>query len=484
MSRSTMTYNRSEFRLWQFVFDLAALTAAWRLSGAVRVACNPFLRQQFTAQSIEEAAPPLEGILILWIASALWRGVYRRTSDESVAANLKSLAGNAIAASLVTIATTFFSHQFGAPLSRSFVLIFAPVSFLAMLLARCLALLTASLIERFWPAPERVAVVGTGPQARRVVDLIREADASLVKVAGVVLPDTAGPEGPGSPVPVLGRTSQLAEVINRAKLDRLVVVSGCVTEEEAEECGRVSWRMGVVLNHAIANGRLHMRPAVRHLYGLQTLELRPLAFTRKQEVVKRVFDVVVSLVLLIVLLPVLALSALLIKLTSEGPVFYRSWRVGRGGRHFQFLKFRSMYAGSEDRRGVLEKNEKGGHLFKIKNDPRVTFIGRFLRRYSLDELPQLFNVLMGDMSLVGPRPLPAQDLEMDGSSRLHRDWAEQRAQALPGITGLWQIRGRSDLDFEQMVEYDIAYIRNWSLALDLRILLETPMVVMAGRGAY
>ena len=135
-------------------------------------------------------------------------------------------------------------------------------------------------------------------------------------------------------------------------------------------------------------------------------------------------------------------------------------------------------------RRVAARNERGGHIFKIRRDPRVTPVGRLMRRYSLDELPQLLNVLLGQMSLVGPRPLPAQDMDPDGQSTEFAAWSEQRSRVPPGISGLWQINGRSELPFEKMVEYDLSYIRNWSLGLDLRILLETPLVVLTGRGAY
>ena len=132
----------------------------------------------------------------------------------------------------------------------------------------------------------------------------------------------------------------------------------------------------------------------------------------------------------------------------------------------------------------MRHNEASGHVFKIRRDPRVTPVGRVMRRLSFDELPQLFNVLAGDMSLVGPRPLPAEDLSSDGMSRIYAEWAQQRSLVRPGITGLWQIRGRSDLTFAQMVELDLEYVRNWSLGLDISILLETPRAVLIGKGAY
>ena len=143
-----------------------------------------------------------------------------------------------------------------------------------------------------------------------------------------------------------------------------------------------------------------------------------------------------------------------------------------------------MYVTGPKRRDLMVANEKRGHLFKIRNDPRVTPLGRVLRRFSLDELPQFVNVLRGEMSLVGPRPLPSEDLDPDGFSKKHAIWADQRARVLPGITGLWQIRGRSQLNFEQMVELDLHYLRHWCVALDIQILLETPLAALGGRGAY
>ena len=171
-------------------------------------------------------------------------------------------------------------------------------------------------------------------------------------------------------------------------------------------------------------------------------------------------------------------------LDSKGPVFFGSERVGKGGRMFPFWKFRSMVQDADGMKDALrDLNETDGRLFKIKNDPRVTRFGRLIRKFSVDELPQLYNVLRGDMNLVGPRPLPVRDLEGIENDPEARYWVELRSKVKPGITGLWQVMGRSDLAFKDMVTLDIDYVQNWSLWLDLQILAKTVPAVLKGRGA-
>jgi lipopolysaccharide/colanic/teichoic acid biosynthesis glycosyltransferase len=216
---------------------------------------------------------------------------------------------------------------------------------------------------------------------------------------------------------------------------------------------------------------------------MHVVEMTPVTFTRGERLIKRLFDFVLASISILLLGPVMVIVAVLVKLTSKGPVLYRAPRVGRGGRYFTFLKFRTMHM-DNSRVMVQMANEKDGHLFKIRNDPRITSVGRILRRYSLDELPQLVNVLFGEMSLVGPRPLPVEDMDPDGLSSRFALWSEQRATVPPGITGLWQIRGRSELPFTDLLKYDLEYVHNWSLLLDLTILLQTPSFVLSGRGAY
>jgi lipopolysaccharide/colanic/teichoic acid biosynthesis glycosyltransferase len=208
-------------------------------------------------------------------------------------------------------------------------------------------------------------------------------------------------------------------------------------------------------------------------------EIKPPVLEGIDFVVKRGFDLVGATVLLVFLSPLLGSIALTIKLTSRGPVLFRSRRPGIGGQPFGCLKFRTMHTDAEQRQSELErKNEASGALFKIRRDPRLAPFGGFLRRFSLDELPQLFNVLRGEMSLVGPRPLPQRDYD-----RLE-DWHRKRYLVLPGVTGLWQVSGRAELDFDELVRLDFVYLERWSVFLDLSILLKTIPAVILRKGAF
>jgi len=219
---------------------------------------------------------------------------------------------------------------------------------------------------------------------------------------------------------------------------------------------------------------------VDELDGRQIVTIRSGPPDGWQLVFKRALDLCGSLGLLLALAPVFALVAVVIRVDSPGPVFFKQERVGMNKRRFQLLKFRTMTQDAEQQQALLERrNEACGPVFKIKNDPRITRVGRFLRRYSIDELPQLINVLRGEMSLVGPRPLPARDIE-----RIEAQWHKRRLSMKPGVTCLWQVNGRSDVDFGRWVTMDLEYIDNWTLGLDLKILLKTIPAVLRGSGAY
>jgi exopolysaccharide biosynthesis polyprenyl glycosylphosphotransferase len=218
---------------------------------------------------------------------------------------------------------------------------------------------------------------------------------------------------------------------------------------------------------------------VEELDGIPLLSSRDLSIQGWNLVLKRAADLVLIVLLGLVALPVVALIALAIRMNSAGPVIYRQTRIGKNGKPFTCYKFRSMITGADSQQGLVAKmNEATGPLFKMRNDPRTTAVGQWLRRYSLDELPQFYNVLRGDMSLIGPRPNLPQEVEQ------YQEWHKKRLSVSPGITGLWQVSGRSDLTFDEMVLLDIYYVENWTLALDLHILLRSIPAVVKGRGAY
>jgi exopolysaccharide biosynthesis polyprenyl glycosylphosphotransferase len=222
------------------------------------------------------------------------------------------------------------------------------------------------------------------------------------------------------------------------------------------------------------------RSYVDDLYGVPILTIQTGPADGWQLVAKRSIDVAVSAALLLALAPLFAVVTLLIKLDSPGSVFFAQERIGYNKRRFRMLKFRTMVLKADQQQDVLEHlNEAAGPVFKIKNDPRVTRIGKFLRQFSIDELPQLLNVFKGDMSLVGPRPLPVRDVE-----RIAVQWHKRRFSIKPGITCLWQVNGRSNIAFDEWVRMDLEYIDQWSLGLDIKILIKTIPAVFRGSGAY
>jgi len=289
-----------------------------------------------------------------------------------------------------------------------------------------------------------------------------------------------GPSGDGMPLAFLGRLAELPRVMSEHDVDELIVAEMDFDDRELLEMVDHAHRRGVRVRVAPTTTELlTQRADYIPGQGVPLFELRPPAFVGTDWAVKRTFDVLVSVLVVSLGLPFWLAIAAAIKLTSSGPVFYRDRRIGLSEREFLMFKFRTMSADAAARQGDLETaNEAPGPLFKLRRDPRVTPVGALLRRFSLDEAPQVLNVLRGEMSLVGPRPLPIRDY------KLLEDWHRKRYLVLPGMTGLWQIAGRSDLGFDDLVRLDFYYLENWSIWLDISILLRTIPAVLAGRGAY
>ena len=282
---------------------------------------------------------------------------------------------------------------------------------------------------------------------------------------------------------ILGSTDELHEIVTGLGVERVIIAFSDDPVERMLDIVRSLRDLEVQVDIVPRFFDLVSPSAEIHLLeGVSLIGLPPLHLSRSSRRFKRLTDLVVSGAALVVLAPLLAVIALAIKLDSPGPVLFRQRRIGAGGRAFSIMKFRTMSVDAEaQKRGLAHLNKhatesEGGRMFKIPGDPRVTRVGRFLRRYSLDELPQFVNVLRGEMSLVGPRPLiPDED-------RYVTDWARKRLDLRPGMTGLWQVLGRSDIPFEEMVKLDYQYVTTWSLANDFRLLLRTIPLVATGRG--
>jgi exopolysaccharide biosynthesis polyprenyl glycosylphosphotransferase len=309
----------------------------------------------------------------------------------------------------------------------------------------------------------KALVVGSGDHARSVAATVSDTVRWPVTIVGGV----TAPE-------------DLSSTIRKGGVDEVIIADPDYPQEKIVELAEDCHRRGIVVHVAPTTMEILLqRGEFRPGMAVPLFTLNPPVFEGMDFAIKRAFDLVGASLLLLVLSPVLLISALAIKLTSRGPLIYRSMRPGIGEVPFACLKFRTMRMDADARMADLERfNEANGALFKMKKDPRVTPIGKLLRRLSVDELPQLWNVLRGEMSLVGPRPLPQRDFD------LLEDWHRQRYLVLPGITGLWQVSGRSDLQFDDLVRLDFVYLERWSVALDLLILLKTFPAVLARRGAY
>ncbi|HWT21963.1 MAG TPA: sugar transferase [Solirubrobacteraceae bacterium] len=322
----------------------------------------------------------------------------------------------------------------------------------------------------------RALIVGSG---RHIEDVARALTSGLhvpVELVGFI---SLTPR-PDNGLRSLGDFADLSGVLARHRVQEVIIADPEFPEQHAVELVDRCHRRGVTVRVAPSTMEILVHRA-EFVPGstVPLFELRPPVFDGFDFLLKRSFDVVVALLLLIVLSPLLTIIALAVSLSSRGPVIYRSIRPGIGGTPFACFKFRTMRTDAEQLQADLESlNEASGPLFKIRHDPRLTKVGRLLRRYSLDELPQLVNVVLGQMSLVGPRPLPQRDFEQLD------EWHKKRYLVLPGMTGLWQVSGRAELDFDDLVRLDFLYLERWSIGLDLTILLKTIPAVLARRGAY
>jgi exopolysaccharide biosynthesis polyprenyl glycosylphosphotransferase len=334
---------------------------------------------------------------------------------------------------------------------------------------------SAESLEESFGHTRRAVIVGTNHQIEAVANALNRAPVVRVKPVGCISLEAR----PANGLKDLGSLDEIEEHFD--EIEEVIIADPYFSQDRAVDLVDRCHRYGIGLRIAPSTMEILSAKQAEFVPGetLPLFELKAPVFEGAQFVVKRVFDILVSGLLVLLLSPLLIAVAMTVRLTSRGPIFYKSPRPGIGGEPFNCIKFRTMHTNAASLQEELEAhNEADGAIFKIKNDPRLTRPGAFLRKWSLDELPQLFNVLMGDMSLVGPRPLPIRDYE-----RLD-EWHKKRYLVLPGLTGLWQVSGRSELDFDDLVRLDFLYIERWSVFFDIVILARTVPAVLKQRGAY
>ncbi|MGY1849363.1 MULTISPECIES: sugar transferase [unclassified Blastococcus] len=436
---------------------------------------------------LARAAPAGPGTALFWAALGLvlaWPVLLAATgaySERSYGTGSDEYRRVGRAGLLLLGGTSFLSYAAALELSRALVVVAIPALTAATLLGRYAARTRLRALRAQGRCTKKVVVVGRGGAVLELVGrLQRERFGGLEVVAAAVTPADRVRVAERAGVPVAGLDDVLL-LADTYGADTIAVTSA--SETAAQYLRQLSWQLeGTGLELLVAPGlievagpRLHIRP----FEGLPLLAVEEPCFEGWRRVVKGGMDRAVAALALLALSPVLLLIAAAVRLTSPGPVLYRQERVGLGGRTFTMLKFRSMVVDADQQLDALRaENISDGPLFKIRADPRVTPVGRLLRRLSLDELPQLLNVLGGAMSLVGPRPpLPAEVARYDSS-------VSRRLLVKPGLTGLWQISGRSDLSWEESVRLDLRYVENWSLALDVVILWKTGRAVLSRSGAY
>jgi exopolysaccharide biosynthesis polyprenyl glycosylphosphotransferase len=406
-------------------------------------------------------------------------GMYERNRRRLVASSfpdLGRLTHALLAASLVMLfAAGGFHRWFGAPsVGRIGITLIAALALAGIPLGRAIARL---LIRHPEKHASRVLVVGSGPVAHSVIRRLSRQEHLVVVGRVDELVDTA--DGPRHGITVLGGIERLPELVTKHDVDHIVVAMGSGESVDLSELLRSF--AGQVQISVVPRlfGLLSVRSRVEDIAGITVVDVPTAALGLADRITKRALDIVVSGLGLALVSPLMIAIALAIKLESDGSILFRQARTGRGSRSFMIYKFRTMHTGAEaERAQLVAANDVDGPLFKIHEDPRITGIGRHLRKTSLDELPQLINVFKGDMSLVGPRPFVISEAAEIGG------WAARRFDVRPGMTGLWQTSGRNDLPFDELCRLDYSYVSSWSLWWDLRILWHTPGILLKRHGAY
>ncbi len=408
-------------------------------------------------------------------------GQYDVTRETKVLDNMPKVMG-AVNLFIIFLLIISFLLQSG-DVARGFILIFWGICIVLLLLGRGILKLAQRIIGVPGVVVRNTLILGAGEVGKAVAQkLVRHRGFGLKPIGFVdnepLYTDFSDPGIQN--LKILGGTADLPRILDDFDVEKVIVAFSGDSHEDlldiAAECGRHGVECSIIprLFEIITNENM-----VNEIGGIPLINLRTIEIKGFDRVLKGIEDQVFGLIMLLLSLPLLLVTAIAIKLDSRGPVFFKQQRLGRNGKSFYVYKFRSMIEGADQMlEDVRVLNEAEGPLFKIKEDPRITRVGKWIRRFSLDELPQIFNVIRGEMSLVGPRPPIPEEVEE------YRQWQKQRLQAKPGITGLWQVNGRSNIPYDEMLKFDLYYIENWSLWLDIKIILRTFSAVLSGHGAY
>jgi exopolysaccharide biosynthesis polyprenyl glycosylphosphotransferase len=477
-----------------FIFDLSLVSAAFlagywlRDSLLPRIASHTFPSRLYP---LGDYLPLLPLALVIWGVMLLLSGRYRshRTVpllDEAWAI-VRVCATGAVLFTLMLYAARLDERLLGDDrISRLWVLFFAVFSCLLLLTEKIGLRVTSRYVRLHGFNYRTVLIVGTGPAALAIADSIHTHRFWGFRILGFV---TNGANGNGNgngtleeeiaPYPLLGEIDDIPRLVEANVVDDVIFAVSRRDLDRLEDLFLSLQEQGIRTRFAMdLFPHTRARVQLEELDGIPLLSFATTPTSQIQLMAKRAVDVTLAALLLFLGTPVVLMIALAIKLTSGGNILFRQTRCGLNGRFFTLYKFRTMVEGAEDRRLELQHlNEMDGPVFKLRSDPRVTFLGRFLRRFSLDELPQLWNVLRGDMSLVGPRPPIPEEVAK------YQRWQRRRLAMKPGLTCLWQVSGRNNLDFDRWMQLDLEYIDSWTPMLDFKILLKTIPAVLSGKGA-
>jgi exopolysaccharide biosynthesis polyprenyl glycosylphosphotransferase len=416
------------------------------------------------------------GMITLWLAMLVVFGAYRVRNYGAGFEEFRAITMASTVTLGIYLACGFLAANHP---TRGYPILYFLLGTPLLVLARYLDRRTLHVARRQGRLSIKTIALGSPQAVRELIEVLQRVPGMGYQVVGICVPGGQLAEDVG--VPVLGDIDDVRRLAVDLGVDGVIVAGGSYSS--AADLRRLGWALqGLDLDMLvvpsltdIAGPRVHMR----HVAGLPLVHVEEPQSDRAGGWAKRTFDVLVAALLIAVLAPVLLLVGLLVRLQDGGPVLYRQRRVGSNGAQFDMIKFRSMVVDAETRLAeIAADNEQDAVLFKIRADPRVTRIGRFIRKFSIDELPQLFNVLRGEMSLVGPRPPLVNEYEQ------YEQDTHRRLLVRPGMTGLWQVSGRSDLPWSEAVRLDLYYVDNWSMVIDLVIMIKTVKAVLFSRGAY